>query len=69
MNRINRNIKDLIIIDNNAYCFKYNQENGLLIKDFINNKNDNELINSIPFLKHMEQVQDVRDIRKQLKRF
>ncbi|KAL4491830.1 hypothetical protein ABPG72_006085 [Tetrahymena utriculariae] len=62
--KLNRNIGEIIIIDNQASQFKKNPENGIQIKDFkIDNHNDQELLNLIPFLKFMSSVKDVRNIK------
>ncbi|EAS02959.2 NLI interacting factor-like phosphatase (macronuclear) [Tetrahymena thermophila SB210] len=62
--KLNRNIGEIIIIDNQASQFKKNPENGIQIKDFkIDNNSDQELLNLIPFLKFMSSVKDVRNIQ------
>lgn len=39
-------------------------ENGILIKNFYDDKNDCELLNLIPFLEFMSDVYDIRDVRE-----
>ncbi|KAL4444472.1 hypothetical protein ABPG74_016765 [Tetrahymena malaccensis] len=64
LTKLNRNLGEIIIIDNQASQFKKNPENGIQIKDFkIDNHNDQELLNLVPFLKFMSSVKDVRDIQ------
>ncbi len=39
----NRELKDIIIIDNNATCFAYQIDNGIPIVPFYDDENDEEL--------------------------
>ena len=59
---INRDIKDLIIIDNNAISYAMNKENGIPILSWYDDPNDNELIKLIPLMKYLASVNDVRPI-------
>ena len=63
---INRDIKDLIIIDNNPVSYFYNKENGVPILSWFNDPKDNELIKLIPLLKFLSRVNDVRPIINQI---
>ena len=63
---IKRNIKDLIIIDNNPASYVLNQENGIPILSWFDNPNDNELMKLVPLLKYLSTVSDVRTIIKQI---
>ena len=63
---INRNIKDLIIIDNNPASYVLNQENGIPILSWFDNPNDMELMRLVPLLKYLSKVSDVRSIIKQI---
>ena len=36
-------LKDILLIDNNIYCFGFQLENGIPILDFMGDKNDKEL--------------------------
>jgi Dullard-like phosphatase family protein len=63
---INRNIKDLIIIDNNPASYVLNQENGIPILSWFDNPNDRELMRLVPLLKYLSKVSDVRSIIKQI---
>ena len=58
----NRDIKDLIIIDNNPISYMFNKENGIPIISWFDDPNDNELMKFIPLLKYLSKVNDVRDI-------
>lgn len=57
---INKDYKDLIIIDNNPASYSFNKENGIPIKSWFDDPNDNELIKLIPFMKFLGKVFDVR---------
>jgi len=65
----NRNLDELIIVDNAAYSFGYQIENGIPIIPFYENKNDEELKHLIPYLKFLSGVKDPREIIKQTFRF
>jgi TFIIF-interacting CTD phosphatases, including NLI-interacting factor len=61
----NRNLQDVILVDNAAYSFGYQIENGIPIVPFYDNKNDQELRHLIPYLKFLSGVKDLREINKQ----
>jgi len=56
----NRNLKDIILVDNSCTCFSLNLENGVPIVPFYNDKSDEELLALIEFLIPLAQVDDVR---------
>jgi len=58
----NRNLKDLVIVDNAMYSFGYQLENGIPIIPFYYHKSDKELKTLVPYLKSLYHVRDVRDI-------
>ena len=60
----NRDIKNLILIDNAAYSFKFQMNNGIPIAPFYDNKLDNELRSMIPYLKSLSKCNDVRDFNQ-----
>ena len=57
---INKDYKDLIIIDNNPVSYLFNKENGVPIKSWFDDPNDNELMKLIPFMKYLGKAYDVR---------
>jgi len=61
----NRNLQDIILVDNAAYSFGFQLENGIPIIPFYDNKADQELRNLIPYLKFLSSVKDLREINKQ----
>jgi len=60
-----RNLQDLILVDNAAYSFGFQLENGIPIVPFYDNKADQELRHLIPYLKFLSSVKDLREINKQ----
>ena len=58
----NKDLKDIIIIDNNPVSYALHKNNGIPILTWIDNPNDNELLKLIPILKYMSKVKDVRPI-------
>ena len=61
---INRDYKDIIIIDNNPISYAFNKDNGIPIKSWFDDPNDNELIKLLPFLKFLSKANDVRPFIK-----
>jgi len=60
----NRNMQDMILVDNAAYSFGYQIENGIPIVPFYDNKTDQELKHLIPYLKFLSAAKDPREINK-----
>ena len=60
----NRNLKDLLIVDNATYSFALQLENGVPIIPYYENKADDELRILINYLKSMANVPDVREANK-----
>ena len=63
---LNRELKNLIIIDNNPSSFALNTENGIPIESWYDDLNDRELQNLEPILEFLSSVSDVRDYIKQI---
>lgn len=63
MKRLGRNIKDVIIIDNNPPSYSFDVYNGIPILTWHDDKRDNELLKMIPMLEFLSlsYVSDVRD--------
>ena len=65
LRKMDKELKDIIIIDNNIKSFIYQQENGIPIKSWYDDYNDLELFKLIPILKNLEGFYDVRtEIKK-----
>ncbi|EGR33687.1 NLI interacting factor-like phosphatase family protein, putative [Ichthyophthirius multifiliis] len=58
----NRDLKDIVLVDNAAYSFGYQIENGIPIIPYYDNKSDIELKYLLDFLKRLVGVEDVRSI-------
>ena len=67
LRRIGRDLKDTILLDNNPISYLVNQDNGLPIKTWHSNKNDQELIKIIPLLEYLAKI-EVNDVREILKK-
>jgi len=64
----NRSLSDLVLVDNAAYSFGFQIDNGIPIIPFYDNKNDSELKHLMHFMKSIHNVRDLREImRKFLK--
>lgn len=57
---IDRDPKKLLLIDNAAYSYCFQLQNGIPIVPFYDNKADLQLKNLIPYLKGFLNVSDVR---------
>ncbi|CAD8196658.1 unnamed protein product [Paramecium octaurelia] len=57
---LNRNLKDIILIDNSAYSFAYQLNNGIPIIPYLDNKKDDELMELEKYLMELLNVDDVR---------
>ena len=64
--KVSNNLKDVIIIDNNPSSYVTNEDNGIPIKTWYEDLNDNELMKLIPLLKYLSNVDDVRSIIRQI---
>ncbi|OMJ77614.1 hypothetical protein SteCoe_22738 [Stentor coeruleus] len=56
----NRELENIVIVDNAAYCFAYQLENGIPIVSWYNDKNDTELVDLAHYLSLLSYVKDVR---------
>lgn len=57
----NRDLKDVILVDNAAYSFGYQLDNGVPIIPFYKDKADKELLHLTQYLSCVLQAEDVRD--------
>lgn len=65
----NRNLQELVLVDNAAYSFGYQVDNGIPIIPYYDNKSDQELRHLVPYLKFLNGVKDLREINKQTFKF
>ena len=66
LKKLNRNLKDLIIVDNSPLAYAFDIDNGLPIKTWYENKDDNELTK---ITKLLEFLSETKDVRKYIKKF
>lgn len=59
---INRDLKDMILVDNAAYSFGYQIENGVPIIPYYDNKTDEELKDLLEFIK--TKIIPAKDVRR-----
>jgi CTD small phosphatase-like protein 2 len=68
ISKLGRDLSRTIIIDNVWENFQLQQENGIFIKTWIDDKNDTSLIDLMPLLKEFV-IKEVPDVRKTLRKF
>ena len=61
LKKLNRNLKDVIIVDNSPLAYAFDAENGLPITTWYEDKEDQELLHIFPILQFLANVDDVRD--------
>lgn len=61
----NRKLKDLIIVENTLHCVAYQLDNCIPIVSWFSNKEDEELLKLVSYLKNLADIEDVRVINKQ----
>ena len=61
LEKLGRNLKDIIIVDNSPLSYSFHPNNGLPILSWFEDKNDRELFNITPILIFLSKVNDVRD--------
>ena len=68
LKKLDRDMKCLIIIDNNPKSYMLNKENGVPIKTWVEDINDRELYRLIPYLLFLgsDKIKDVRPFLKQV---
>ena len=66
LNKLGRDLKDIIIVDNSPLSYSFNHDNGLPILTWFNDKNDKELYYITPILEFLSDVYDVREYIKQI---
>ena len=66
LRKIGRELKDVIIIDNNPISYLYNKDNGIPIISWHSCRSDKELFKLIPLLELLSKCDDVRTIIKKV---
>ena len=61
LKKLNRNLKDLIIVDNSPLAYAFDAENGIPIRTWYDDENDEELFHILPILEFLSTIDDVRD--------
>ena len=65
LKKLNRNLNDIIILDNSPLAYSFDNDNGLPIKAWYEDKNDNELDKVFPLIDFLSNVKDVKKFIKQ----
>ena len=60
LKKCNRNLKDLIIVDNSPIAYTFDSYNGLPIQTWTEDPDDRELMKLVPILEFLSKVKDVR---------
>ena len=61
----NRNLKEMIIVDNLAHSFSFQLDNGIPLLEWQSDKNDEELKYLNKYMKKVQEYADVRTINKE----
>ena len=60
LNKLNRKLEDLILLDNSPFAYMFHNNNGFPIKTWYDDKSDRELYNFSPIIEFLSYVPDVR---------
>ncbi|OMJ71229.1 hypothetical protein SteCoe_30616 [Stentor coeruleus] len=58
----NRKLSEMVIVDNAAYSFGYQIDNGIPIISWHDDREDRELLNLIDYLQSLVDVEDIREV-------
>ena len=64
---LGRDLKQTVIVDNSPYSYVFHPQNAFPVTSFIDDPNDNELLNAIPYLRELARSSDVRDGLKRMR--
>ena len=62
LNKLNRKLEDLILLDNSPFAYMFHNNNGFPIKTWYDDKSDRELYNFSPIIEFLSYVPDVRKV-------
>ena len=57
----NRELKDMVLVDNSVYSFAYQVDNGIPIISYYDDPRDEELLHLMYYMKCLAECEDVRD--------
>jgi RNA polymerase II subunit A small phosphatase-like protein len=60
LSKLSKDLKNIVLLDNNIYSFAFQRENGIPIRSWYGDYNDIELYKLIPLLKNLSGFYDVR---------
>lgn len=60
----NRDIKDVVLLDNYVHSFAFNLDNGIPILEWRGESNDDELLHMMDYLREVAKESDVREINR-----
>merc|ERR1712226_1241847 len=66
LSKLGRDLKDVIIIDNSPICYALQPANAIPIKTWRNDMNDRELLDLIPILYSLADVEDIPMVLRQI---
>ena len=58
---LGRDLAQTVIVDNSPYSYAFHPQNAFPISSFVDNPNDDELLNALPYLRQLARVRDARD--------
>jgi RNA polymerase II subunit A small phosphatase-like protein len=64
---LGRDLSQTVIVDNSPYSYAFHPNNAFPISTFIDNVNDNELLNAIPYLRDLARCDDARQFLRRTK--
>jgi RNA polymerase II subunit A small phosphatase-like protein len=66
LSKLGRNLKHVIIIDNSPTCYALQPDNAIPIKTWRDDVTDRELLDLIPILQSLADVEDIPEVLKQI---
>ncbi|EME29598.1 Carboxy-terminal domain RNA polymerase II polypeptide A small phosphatase 2 [Galdieria sulphuraria] len=69
LSSLGRDLSKTIIVDNSPAAYVYNIDNAIPIESFVDDMNDNELLNILPWLLSLNVADDVREKIRQRREF